>query len=272
MSETDALARRLSVSEVVAVYERSEADVRAAFDLLARAERTLNETFCLGEHRTIHVRDRYSHRWMNFEEVEGSLTELRRDVWQALVTRLDLRSMMSVKAWDDLQKQIRDGEPPAIDQETVAGMAQGFRDRMGEMLAEAVEEVFDWLRPRRSEYKTNSELEIGPKVCLAHMVSSAYGLRVSDWGEQRLTALENVFNALDGHGQTTKGYYSELSQAIRNAERAGVGWAGETRLFAFRCFKNGALHLTFKRLDLLARFNQIAGGARLRPAPKGAVA
>lgn len=40
---------------------------------------------------------------------------------------------------------------------------------------------------------------------------------------------------------------------------------GETDLFAFRCCANGNLHLRFRRLDLLARFNQIAGGRRLRP-------
>lgn len=41
--------------------------------------------------------------------------------------------------------------------------------------------------------------------------------------------------------------------------------ADETAYFRFRCFKNGNLHIEFKRLDLVARLNQVAGGARLKP-------
>lgn len=39
---------------------------------------------------------------------------------------------------------------------------------------------------------------------------------------------------------------------------------GETEMFAFRCFRNGNLHLRFKRLDLLKRLNEIAGGQNFR--------
>lgn len=79
---------------------------------------------------------------------------------------------------------------------------------------------------------------------------------------QKLVALENVFLLLDGQG-TIKGYNSELENAIEDPANKGVG---ETPYFAFRCFRNRSVHLTFKRLDLLAKFNQLAGGATLRPA------
>jgi hypothetical protein len=39
---------------------------------------------------------------------------------------------------------------------------------------------------------------------------------------------------------------------------------GETEYFAFRCFRNHNLHLRFKRPDLVAKINQIAGGNALR--------
>ncbi len=265
---TDTLARRLSVSEAVAIFETAEADLRKAFALLANVEKTLSDTFSPhgDNQRWIYVRDRYSHRSMNFVEVDGALAELRRDVWQGLVNRLELRSMMSIRAWEKLEKQIKEEEPPPIDRETVAQMAEGFRQQMPDMLKEAVEEVFDWLRPRNDRYKTNSQFEVPETVCLSGCVEQAFsgGVRPSHYYEQNLTALENVFGALDGRGQTTKGHYSELSQAIRNATSAPVGWVGSTDLFSFKAFKNRSLHLKFLRPDLLAKLNALAGGMRLR--------
>lgn len=82
--------------------------------------------------------------------------------------------------------------------------------------------------------------------------------------EERLSALENVFTSLDGRGSVTKNYYSAISTAIKAAPKAET-CQGETPYFAFRGFRNGNLHLRIKRLDLLARFNRMAGGANLRP-------
>ena len=42
---TDALAKRLSVHEVVALYEQAERDIRQAFKLIADADKVLREHF-----------------------------------------------------------------------------------------------------------------------------------------------------------------------------------------------------------------------------------
>jgi hypothetical protein len=76
-------------------------------------------------------------------------------------------------------------------------------------------------------------------------------------------ALENVFTALDGKGMIAKGsWQSRLADAI-NTTSIDVG-RGETDYFEFRCFRNRNLHLKFKRMDLVERLNQMAGGMRLR--------
>lgn len=81
-----------------------------------------------------------------------------------------------------------------------------------------------------------------------------------------LRALENVFTALDGKGSITKTHNGEIIDAINRS----TDGTGETDYFRFRACRNRNLHLEFKRLDLLARLNQIAGGARLRPKPEAA--
>jgi len=56
----------------------------------------------------------------------------------------------------------------------------------------------------------------------------------------------------------------DISDDLDLSGLVGEDGIGETDYFAFRCFKNGNLHLIFKRPDLVRRLNQIAGGKRLR--------
>jgi hypothetical protein len=56
----------------------------------------------------------------------------------------------------------------------------------------------------------------------------------------------------------------DLQTAIK-AIRIDQPCHGETDLFEFRGHKNRNLHLRFKRPDLVARLNAIAGGAVLKP-------
>jgi hypothetical protein len=265
---TDQLARRLDVSALVAIYEQAERDIRAGCALIAQAEQALNDAFTMEATRGVRFRDRWDR--VNFSEPESSIAEVRRDIWRSLIERLELRRFMSIAAWKELSDQVEKGDPPEVTTESVNAMAKQFHDALPNMLEQAVEEVFNWLRPPRSEYKTNSEFEIGERVILNWLLEP-WGQLCSSWRvnyrfDPELTALENVFSALDGKGQITKGHYSQISTAIRQMPNTADRCEGETEYFAFRGFKKGTLHIRFKRLDLLARLNQIAGGKRLRRA------
>ena len=74
-------------------------------------------------------------------------------------------------------------------------------------------------------------------------------------------ALEGQPPRIDGTGESGKSYYGAIGTVIASEDFDGDG---ETPHFKFRVFKNGNMHLWFKRKDLLARFNALAGGARLR--------
>ena len=258
------LARRATIDEVVRVYERAAADIRAAFDLVANAEKALNEAFTLGSHLTINVQD--YRRSLDFEDPERSLVTVRHAVWRALIERLEVRRMMSIRRWEELEKQINEHDLPEITRQSVADLVNGFASNLSTMLEEAVEEVFDWLRPHGSKYKRNSELEVPAKLVITYVVAPGWGpskFRLNEHRSQKFVALENVVSALDGRGQIAKQYNSAIENTIREPSFSGLG---ETEYFRFRAFKNGNLHLEWKRLDLLSRFNAIAGGRRLRPA------
>lgn len=259
------LTRRSTIRELVAAFSKAEEDVRGAFATIIAAEKAVNVVFTLGGDGPIRVRaGRYDHR-TDFDDIDGTIERMRRQAWGVIAERLELRRMMSIDRWRKLEEQIDKGDVPALSEENVAAFVHQHAASLPEMIGEAVAEVFEWLRPHNSVHKTNSELEVGERVVLTNVVERAWtggGFGVNHYRQQHLIALENVFRALDGAGACTRGYLSDLENAIRETKNG----AGETEYFAFRSFRNRNLHLRFKRLDLLTRLNQIAGGMRLRPA------
>jgi hypothetical protein len=261
-----ALANRSTVRGLVAAFQSAESTVRASFAAIVEAEEALNAVFTMGGTVGIRVEASRHGHGTDFTDPDCTVERMARQAWGVIVERLELRRMMSIARWNELQEQLDKGKLPAITEENVNAFARGYAVALPDMIQEAVGEVFDWLRPWNTDYKTNSKLEIGPKVILAHVVELAWtggGFRVNHYRQQNLVALENVFRALDGQGNIAKTYQSELETAIGQSGKEG---RGETSLFRFKAFRNQNVHLEFKRLDLLKRFNQVAGGRRLKPA------
>lgn len=86
-------------------------------------------------------------------------------------------------------------------------------------------------------------------------------LHVAYRSDQKLTALDNVFQLLDGKGPV-QSYYGPLYDEIQRS----LAGTGETEFFKFKCCLNGNLHLEFKKMDLVAKLNAVVGGNRLRKA------
>jgi hypothetical protein len=264
-----ALTRKLDLATLIAIYEQAERDIRAGMRLIGEAETRLNDSFVMDGSGRVWVRQRH-HEGLIWGEADEAMKEVARCVWGIIVDRLELRRILSVSRWKELDRQLREGELPPITAENVAKFAAGYAENIEEMHAEAVREVFDWLRPRdnqgwgRDRYATNrkSFYTIGRKVILEYMVGRDFGKWRVEYGKtQNLTALENVFQALDGQGMVNRTHRSALQDAIEASEDG----RGETPYFAFKCFRNKNLHVEFLRDDLRAEFNRIAGGKNLRP-------
>ncbi len=265
-----ALARRVTVRELVAAFEEARATVRATFATLVEAEKRLNAVYGRPDsYDRIQIDASGGLFRSDFEAVDECIERMTREAWAVIVDRLELRRMMSVSRWEALSKELREGDLPEITEENVEAFGRGYLDSLPTMHAEAVAEVFEWLRPRgqleHPKYKRNSELEVPAKIVIEYAVERAWtgaGFRLQHHRGQKFQALENVFSALDGRGQITKTHRSALEDAIA----ASPDGKAETPYFRVRCYKNGNAHIEFLRHDLLAKFNAIAGGRRLRPA------
>ena len=120
------LTKHQTVVEIVRVYEQAKADIIAGFKLVADAEKALNETFSMDHWGTISVRPRYGGHGINFNAVEDATLALKRDVWSAIVERLELRRMMSIQRYKDMQKTLESGELPEITVDNVMAFGQNF--------------------------------------------------------------------------------------------------------------------------------------------------
>ena len=269
----DALARFTTPRELIATFADAEARVRQAFAMIDDVETTLGRTFLadsMDRRFNVYV-DRNHVAWDN---VAWTIDKMRRQAWRVIVQRLELRRVLSIKRWEQMDKALDHDEVPPITAETVENFVLRWTAEAPKLIEEAIVEVFDWLRPgehtQRADYKTNQKnarLEIGERIVLTYMVERGWhgnGWRLDHNRAQRMTALENIFRALDGAGTATRHYQSDIETAI---EKAGADGRWSTKYFEGRCFKNHNLHMRIKRLDLLAELNRRAGGACLRPAP-----
>jgi hypothetical protein len=253
-----------TISQMVGTYEDACECVRLSYAALEQAESNLESAFGkeYSDFSTLPER----HYSNPSEEI---LNKIKCNAWRAIVNKLEVHKLMSVKRWDELNKKLQDPKNlPELTLPAIADIVNTFAQNANEFVEEAIREAFDYLRPREhysgSRYKTNqknAKFEIGKKIIMTRMVNNQYGggFRVNYNEEQKLIALDKVFANLDGK-TITDGYRSPIVDAI-NTNKSGVA---ETEYFKVKCYQNQNLHLEFKRLDLLKKFNAVAGGMNLK--------
>ena len=270
-----ALARRHSIAELCAAWTTSQDEIKQAFALLHAAENRMKQFFGDSTRSySMAIFDRGgNYRRPDLEDPAPTCVDLERQIWCALVQRLELRKMMSLARVRDLDKQLETGKGlPPLTLDNVLTMLETTLQNAGQMLEEKVLECYEKLRPRGyslTDYKTNQKSAaagVGQKIILSYTVRPSYhggkfevNYRAST---DELRALDQVFHLLDGKTAKDASWAGELCDAIHNQTGPGKN-DFSTAYFRGRCFGNGNLHLEFTRADLVEKFNIIAGGARL---------
>ncbi len=185
--------------------------------------------------------------------------------WKCIIEHVGIRKIMSSKRQKQLDAILYSHDPdqadqlPELSEDTILQVLEGYASSADEFLEESIREEYDWLRPynpERSKLKTDKKNfdKLSRKVILPYCVHKSWRTWDVEYERQRhIMAVDNIFHLLDGKGMV-KGHRGPLLDSIRTSEGSG-----ETEFFSFRCFYNRNLHLTFKRQDLLDKFNAICG-------------
>lgn len=258
---TTDIAKRETLATMIGTYQQATSMVEKAYAILETAEKSLRAVFLDAPGYRFSVNER------NITEVGMKASKainasIKKDAWAVIVERMELRRVLSIQRRTELDSQIEKGELPDLTDENVLALFETSAANVNVYLEEAVQEVFDYLRPRSSHLKTNTEYELGKRVILTWLVEKGWSrgmFRVNYHREKYITALDNVFHMIEGKGPI-KSYHGPLYDAITDSPDG----TGKTDYFKFRCCLNGNLHLEFLKPALVAKLNAVAGGNRLR--------
>jgi hypothetical protein len=267
------LIHRTTATHMAAEFQAACADIRKAYELLEGAKNRLSEAF-EGRYGFNVIPENRCYRKLT-EECEGLINKLRAAAWGAIAEKVSMRQLMptdKIKEFDRMisTAQDKDGKPlPDVQEENIVAMLADLAGNLEEYFEGACKEVFRFLRPRglpATNLVTNSQFRLGRKVILPNVVRISYGggFDVNTYYQDDVRQLDNVFSLLDGQGPV-KTYRGSLGDAIFESGRPGKG---ETKYFAFQCCKNGNLHLTFKRMDLVEKLNLKCGGEKVLRNPQ----
>lgn len=269
------LAERVSLSEAVHEWSELAETARQLFAQLRAIEERAGLLFLDQRDResieVVSLHSRGPSHGIEFDQTDDILEYAERQIWGAIAGHSGIFRVMSNARAEEVNRQLDKEQLPQLTPANVQTWLANAQGSAEQLLREKVEEVFRWLRPN-SNYKTNSPFEIGTKVVLEYMVGKAeprcgWNVRVNYNRHQQLTSMETLFKTLDGKGQATDGWKSDLQKAIESSNPEDA--RGETPYFRFRAFRNGNLHLEFKRMDLVAKLNAVAGGKNLKGERRG---
>jgi len=264
---------RISARQMAAAYLESIHEIKEAYRLLGVAQARISASF--GDGYMFGVLPDPNSRNGDNGRAPDDLSACERDgwfvarrikcqAWAALAIKMNMRQLLSSERSAKLDKDLQDPESlPDLTEESIFGMAESLTANLGTYLEEAVKEVYEYLRPPRSEYKTNTEYEIGERVIVRAFYSGRYDSRPHLDYQRRdhFRNLDNVFSLLDGKGPI-KTYGGPIHDAVEGMKRFGD--TATTEYFRLKVCKNGNMHVQFLRMDLVAKLNEIAGGKMLK--------
>lgn len=196
-------------------------------------------------------------------DTESGIQELIKLVdakfWGFLLDKSGLRTFLDAGAREKWDRGIRENNVPALTYENITATFKHLYQTRGDMFERGVVEVF---RSLSWDYKTNSPRMFGKRIILTHAVEvwkhggETHG--PSHSGANKLDDLVRVFSVLDNHPEPDHrdGVWYTLNNLKWMAHRGGSNNA-DLKFFHIRGYKNSNAHVTFRRLDLVDKLNQI---------------
>lgn len=248
------LMRHIPIIALIAQYDAIIAKTNIIFDNIDAIEKELIEA----------VDDNYYSMdfYLRQTDRKTQIRKIRKVFWKYTCNKLQLYNLMSEKKRHEFDKQMETDELPEFTPENVHSTFQMLIDDVPSLVEDTIAEAFEIFRPHNSWHKTNTEYAVGRRAILAGMIHTFMyqGKRLHpslDYpNDQRLRIMDNAFSLMDGKGPIK--YPSDsitiLREAIDNRQPEC-----ETTYFKYRWHMNGTLHVSFKRMDLVQRMNEVGG-------------
>ncbi|HID9072490.1 TPA: DUF4942 domain-containing protein [Enterobacter kobei] len=178
-----------------------------------------------------------------------------RSIWRDLMLKSGMLTLMDAEARSQWAKNLEEGDLPAISEANILNTFEQLHHNKQDVFERGIINVFKGLS---WDYKTNNPCYFGTKIIVNNLVKhDRWGYSLNwGWRRDQLADLERMLRLLDG--QTIPDSRHDVSirfmDFIRDNPRAQIF---EDDLFIIRYFQKGSGHITFKRLDLIEKMNDI---------------
>ena len=154
-----------------------------------------------------------------------------------------------------------------FNRQNVFSMFEELQGKQGELLQAAVDDVFKTMTEYHKEnrvyfegWKSNDCWKVNKRVVLPYYVTYEWGsFHVNYHRRNELVDIDRALCVVSG-----KQFDSivTIEQALETAFRSKTGKETESEWFQIRFYQKGTLHLVFKDLELLEKFNMLAARGR----------
>jgi hypothetical protein len=184
------------------------------------------------------------------EEHDRVRAELDTSLWRRAFDMTGFKQLMDAQAVAEFEKSLSP-RPPEFTDATIRATFIDLLNNAGTMFRRGVFNVFRYLS---DDYRTNASepFRIGRKVVMGWMIQANYsrGLQIRYGSSDKLNDLDRVFQTLDGKPFQARSLESAMNAAFGELQ------VFENDYYRAKAFKNGNMHLEFKRQDLLDKVNE----------------
>ncbi|EIU6597726.1 TPA: DUF4942 domain-containing protein [Escherichia coli] len=178
-----------------------------------------------------------------------------RSIWRDLMLKSGMLTLMDAEARSQWAKNLEEGDLPAISEANILSTFEQLHYNKQDVFERGIINVFKGLS---WDYKTNNPCCFGKKIIINNLVKhDRWGYSLNwGWRRDQLADLERMFYLLDG--KTIPDNRHDVSIRFMDFVRDNPHQQiFEDELFTIRYFQKGSGHITFKRLDLVEKMNDI---------------
>ncbi|HAT2832580.1 TPA: DUF4942 domain-containing protein [Klebsiella oxytoca] len=178
-----------------------------------------------------------------------------RSIWRDLMLKSGMLTLMDAEARSQWAKNLEEGDLPVISEANILSTFEQLHYNKQDVFERGIINVFKGLS---WDYKTNNPCCFGKKIIINNLVKhDRWGYSLNwGWRRDQLADLERMFYLLDG--KTIPDNRHDVSIRFMDFVRDNPHQQiFEDELFTVRYFQKGSGHITFKRLDLVEKMNDI---------------
>lgn len=253
------IIRRATIEEIVGNRDRALRHYETALDATKAAREAAEKAAPGGHPPNLFVTVSGSDRWQG-TSLEEFRKGLDRSVWRFVMEKTGLRDLFDAEARRAFEKGL-ETDPPEATVETITATAFQLAGDAGAIFTRGLINAF---RKLDRAYASHDAFRIKARFVMASALSP-FESRYQTWNRyarddrETINDLERIFSILDGKPKPEVG----ASIIDRIDGMLGFGFDTtevETDYFRVRRFKNGSLHVWFRRDDLVEKANRMIAG------------